>query len=753
MTISLVLALLVTASGTITTYLYDESASFAARVCAGACTGLAALGLVGFIFASFLGLTPLSIGLTIAILAAPFLALRDQGRRRVVRQDLSTTAQSIRRSLLHPGGPAVGYFLFYAVISVILWRAFDRAMIELPDGIYTGLLNNFGDLPFHLSVITSFAFGGNFPPEDPTYSGVRFTYPFLSDFVSAIFVRCGADLRQSMFVENFILGLSFVGLLHRWALELLRDRLAAVITPLLVLLNGGLGWILLWQQAKQNEQGWWGILNNLPPSFTVIPETTWRWGNAISTLLVPQRGMLLGLPLAVIVFTQWWLGTLGRGDAERERGHEMPGGSPKKATRRKKKSPRVPASPRFRVSPLHRMIAAGLVAGLLPLAHAHSFVVVMTMGGCLALGLHRRAWFLVALTLFLFVVLSALGFPVLTTSSQKVLVILAATGLAISLWFLLPREQRNLWYPFFLAALVIAVPQLWWSTHGSAVDSSSFFAFEFGWDSGKEKSFGLTLAGNQFFEGLPRLRTVLERLPDVLWFWFKNTGLFIPLAVAAILWSGKKYLISRRLLYFYLPFTLCFIVPNLIKMAPWVWDNIKVLFYWWLASAPLVALLLARLWHQGRWRRLAAIALFGCITLAGSLDVASIILRTTKYQIFDRAGIQFAEVVKRQTSPRALIIHAPVHNHPVFLTGRRSLMGYPGHIWTHGLDFVQREGEIKRFFAGAPDANTLAGKYGITHAVVGPLERHNAQVNDQFFSRFMKTGETGEYRLYQIAQP
>ena len=49
------------------------------------------------------------------------------------------------------------------------------------------------------------------------------------------------------------------------------------------------------------------MLIDLPPSFTVIPETTWRWGNAISALLVPQRGFLMGLPLATIAFTYWWI--------------------------------------------------------------------------------------------------------------------------------------------------------------------------------------------------------------------------------------------------------------------------------------------------------------------------------------------------------------------------------------------------------------------------------------------------------------
>jgi hypothetical protein len=205
-------------------------------------------------------------------------------------------------------------------------------------------------------------------------------------------------------------------------------------------------------------------------------------------------------------------------------------------------------------------------------------------------------------------------------------------------------------------------------------------------------------------------------------------------------------------LLFYLPFTLCFIVPNFVKMAPWIWDNIKVLYYWWLASAPLVALLLARLWQQGNVRRVIAAVLFVCVTLAGALDVAGIAFRSIKYQVFDADGLRFAELVKAQTAPRSLIVHAPVHNTPVFLTGRRSLMGYPGHIWTHGLQFVQRESEIKRIYLGAPDAAQLIRNYGIEYLVVGPQERIVTPVNDQFINRFQKVGEVGEYKLYKTGQ-
>ena len=657
---SLLLALLVTLSGTVATYLYDENASLGARLCAGGVLGLAALGLVGFIVASFIGLTGIAILFTAAICCSPLSLLADKSVTKRLKLDLDDVSQATRQ-LFRPDLKALGYFFFYSCVALVLWKVFSRAVIEDETGISTGLLNNFGDLPFHISVITSFALGNNFPPEDPTYAGVRFTYPFISDFVSAIFLRCGADLRQSMFIENYILGISFVGLLHRWASVMLRDKLAAIITPLLVLLNGGLGWKLLFDKAGTNEGGLFGVFMDLQPSFTVIPETTWRWGNAISALLVPQRGFLMGLPLATIAFTQWWLATeKAKTQPPRETGKK----SRQKTTWQEETPSRFPLATR-------RMIAAGVAAGLLPLVHAHSFVVVMAMAACLAL-LHIQ-------------------------------------------W----RE----WFAFFAVASVIAFPQLLWSTIYSAVDAGSFFAWEVGWDHGQE---------------------------NPIIFWAKNTGFFIPLIFAAVLSKSEGYLVPRRLLLFYLPFTLCFIVPNLLKMAPWIWDNIKVLYYWWLASAPLVALLLARLWRQGPIRRTIAVLLFVGVTLAGTLDVAGIALRSIKYQVFDAAGVRFAELVKSQTAPRAVIIHAPVHNTPVFLTGRRSLMGYPGHIWTHGLEFVQREGEIKRIYLGSPDAEQLIRNYGVEYAVAGPHERVVTPMNALFFSRFEKVGEVGEYKLYKI---
>jgi len=266
------------------------------------------------------------------------------------------------------------------------------------------------------------------------------------------------------------------------------------------------------------------------------------------------------------------------------------------------------------------------------------------------------------------------------------------------------------------------------------VQAASFFSTHFGWDAGDE---------------------------NIIWFWFKNTGVFIPLLIAALVWlyrKGETENLPRSLLLFYLPFTLCFIVPNIVKLAPWQWDNIKVIFYWFIVSVPLVAFLLARLLRARLVYRFTSVALLLVLTLAGVLDVWSVASRATEFRIFDADGVAFAEMVKQRTPPRATILHAPTFDTPIFLTGRRSVMGYPGHIDSHGIDYKERLRDIVEIYSAAPRARELLGKYAVEYIVVGPherreMEQHQTPVSDQFFTSYRLVGETGEYRLYKIAGP
>src|SRR5215470_7645445 len=112
---SLLLALLVTFSGTVATYLYDENASLGARVCTGVCFGLTALGLIGFIVASLIGLNGTSILIGTAITCSPIAILSDARYRQQFKQDLS----AVSRKLSNPDSESIGYFVFYLVIAVV----------------------------------------------------------------------------------------------------------------------------------------------------------------------------------------------------------------------------------------------------------------------------------------------------------------------------------------------------------------------------------------------------------------------------------------------------------------------------------------------------------------------------------------------------------------------------------------------------------------------------------------------------------
>jgi hypothetical protein len=750
MAFAFLLALASVAGATTLTYLYDRDALIWSRLCAGVCVGFAALGLVGFVLASLLGMTPLSLAMAGVICGSPFLLLllrrARQGRLMEVFGDL---VYDVRRALSHPGGREMGTFVFYIIAALLFWFVFAHAMYETPRGIFTGVDTNIGDMPFHLSVITGFAYGENFPPQHTEFAGVRLTYPFIVDFVTAMFVRAGATLEGAMFWQNFAMMLAMVGLLQRWALKLTRSRAAALLVPVLVLLSGGFGWRTFLGEMWSGGRGVFDLLGGLEHDYTIMGHIGYRWGNAVTALFVPQRGILLGVALALIVWTLWLdasetakdkgqrakgksgeattsaarVESRGAGGKKRfkdkgkaSRGHAARGASARKAgTEAQEAEAQTDSTFAFCLLPfgLRPMIAAGLVAGLLPLVHAHSFVVVMLMGACMAL---------------------AQGVAVLVSGRE-------AGGVEVEgvdakddvnakddkpAWKRVWMVWRS-WLLFAAAACVLALPQMFWATRDSGARAGQFFGWEFGWDHGTE---------------------------NVVWFWLKNTAVFFPLLVAALVWRGREPIVSRKLLFFYLPFVLCFVVPNVYRLSPWVWDNIKVLLYWWIASAPLVALVLVRLWRRGAAWRAAVAVLLLMQTAAGGLDVWRAASGAVERRSFDPAGVAFAEVIKELTPPRSLILHAPTYNDPVYLSGRRTFLGYPGHVWSHGIDYTARESDMKKIYTGSFDAPALIEGAGIDYVVVGPLEReelrkYGVSVNEAFFARFRKVGEAGGYRLYK----
>lgn len=632
--------------GTCATFLTDHDAPLLTRLAHGSCLGLSALALLSFGLALALG-GGLHAWLATGLVALPLAVLAGARVRKRLRRDLAT---ALARGRDFVGRPSVGAVFAVAasmLAGVTLWRVVSLAMFEHEGAIRTGVMHNYGDLPFHLAAVARFAFGPNVPPEHPAFAGAPFTYPFLSDFLSALLVGVGASLRTAVVLPALVGVFALVVLLRQWTLELTGDRLAAGLAPVLVVLGGGLGWWTLVGEIAVAPDRAWTLLGHLHHDYSITSPDPgvlpYRWGNVLTTLLIPQRGLQLAMPLAVVVFRQWWLAT--RTDA-----------------------PAVEAQAGAR----RRMFGAGVVAGLLPLMHGHTYLVVI--------------------------------------------------GMAMCLLVTLPPRRR--WLEFLTVALLLGGPQVAWLAWGSAVHGESFLGWELGWD---------------------------RRETNPALFWLANAGLFIPAAVAAVLWRGSRPLLSGRLLRYYLPFTLCFVGPNLVRLAPWIWDNVKVLVYGFVATAPIVALLLATLWRRGRaWRLLVGVSVV-VLTLSGILDLWRVVSGSAQAEVFNRASVQFASAVKNATGPTDVILHAPIQNHPVFLTGRRSLMGYPGHLWTHGLAYAGRESDLLQMYAGADGAADLMARYHVAYVVVGPDERRIAPAADATFAGHPVVVDAGPYRLYRVA--
>lgn len=691
MLVSILLTILFTAGGLLLSYLYDEDAPLLFRVCAGAVTGSAAFGLIGFWLSLVIGFSVVTIVVATLIAAAPLILLRDRAQHLRFAADVHQTRNTLVQFFRKPRLGQIVIALLVAFILVVLWLFFNRAMIVRPDGIFTGVTNNLGDLPFHLSVITSFTEGNNFPPQDPSYAGARFTYPLLADFVAAAFVRMGASWGGAMFLQNLTLAIGLVAILYRYTFKLTRDTVAAIIAPLLLLFSGGLGWLMLFRQDRESGASLYELLSKLPHDYTIMPDTAYRWGNALTALLVTQRSLLFGLPLTLLVFTQWW-SLISREPAADTAEPPTETRSGKKAKAAAKPAVAAPVvDPASRRATL-QLLPAAIMAGALPLIHAHSFAVVISAALVLAV-LFRKHW--------------------------------------------------RTWVVFLVVALSLAIPQLIWITRGGLVETQSFLGFHFGWDNGVPDAGG--------FSGFVSRVIQPSGWGAFVVFWLRNTGLFIPLAFFAAVWMWGRGARGRRTLLFYVPFVFFFLGPNFVKLAPWVWDNIKVLIYWYVASIPLVAGWLGYVWNRDKFARVGVLAAVLILVMAGGLDVWRVISGATEIRIFDKDAVSLAEQVRKAVPSNALMLNAPTYNTPVFMTGRRSFLGYTGHVWSHGIDFQPRYRILAKIYAGGSPAMDLIEEQGIKYVVVSPLERSMLSVNNEFFREFPVVAQSGELTVYQVA--
>jgi hypothetical protein len=303
---------------------------------------------------------------------------------------------------------------------------------------------------------------------------------------------------------------------------------------------------------------------------------------------------------------------------------------------------------------------------------------------------------------------------------------LVVLGIVTGCWALL--FPRPAWLGFFAIMLLLAVPRLLMAVPGDpgAPPEHQYPRWLIGWMSGTD-------------------------FPP--WFWIKNTGVFWPLLLLALLSPVALRGRSRLLIA---PFSLAFLTANLIKFQPWDWDNSKLLVFWYLASAVAVGAVLVRI-ARAHWAgALVAAAIWLSLVASGVLSLLQFLPpQGPTYVWFTSEEVQLAAEVRRQTPPTAVFVTGEEPTNPIAdLAGRPVLMSYPGWLWSYGINYTQREADLARIYHGGATALDLLRHYHAAYVVIGPSERSAYQPNvDYFNTQFRLVVHSPNYDVYAVPVP
>jgi len=208
--------------------------------------------------------------------------------------------------------------------------------------------------------------------------------------------------------------------------------------------------------------------------------------------------------------------------------------------------------------------------------------------------------------------------------------------------------------------------------------------------------------------------TIGDQNPAV--FLLVNFGLFLPLALAALVLAARER--RREELLVLGPALAVFGALFLVRLAPWEWDNTKVLLWCYVAALPPIgSLVLARV--VAPWR---AALVFGLL-FSGAVSVLGASLgRGPRLEVLNRE--EHEGVCRALAGLKATrVATAPTFNHPVALCGQPIVAGYAGHLWSHGLDAAAAQNGLSRLMRGEADWRQEARTLRATHVFWGVREQ------------------------------
>lgn len=238
---------------------------------------------------------------------------------------------------------------------------FAHAIQVRPDGLYFGHTNIWSDWSLHVGIARIFAVKnpGDWLAYHPLYAYGKFTYGFLTNAISGWLMRFGMPLTAAFFWPSILFAALFMLGAYAVLFQLIRKRWVAVVALFIFFLSAGLGFVRFipdWQEAPS-----WQTVLHPPQEYSQFWEYQWGSGNVIVGMLLPQRAFLLGITLALWSYFCFLRVLL----AEK----------------------RLPLSTELALATV-----GGMLAGILPITHMHSFLALIALCVPLSLWCFKKEW-------------------------------------------------------------------------------------------------------------------------------------------------------------------------------------------------------------------------------------------------------------------------------------------------------------------------------------------------------------------------
>ncbi|MCC6278369.1 MAG: hypothetical protein IT289_10695 [Oligoflexia bacterium] len=485
-------------------------------------------------------------------------------------------------------------------------------------------VNNYGDLPLHLTYINSFVKGLTFWPQNPIYALDKLHYPVGMDFFSSLLSVMGVSLERSLPLVGFFMGILLVWALWSWA---------GAFGIGAFLFSGGLAGLTIFGQ---------GVLRDFQAEVA--------WKSLPLALYVPQRGFLYAFPLGLTLLWAWKARFVDR-------------------------SAKTP------------FWLEGLLWGLLPLFHIHSFI---------------------------------------------------AVSLIFAIWTVWQRAFKEA-LPIFAVAVLPATLEVLFLTE--YFRQASLLWFKAGW---------LFKPQEIFFIGDAQSGAVLKvfnGLLNFVYFFFNNFGFYIPLTAFAVYFAHQNKRKDLALLLY--PglgiFFLCFFV----MFAPWEWDNTKVMVWGYLLILPaLKEILETQIKPTARAILLVALYFSGVVSILATYNSSQ-----TGVEVYNREEVdQVCEALKplKQSDVVAVV---QTFNHPVAICGQQVLLGYGGHLWSHGIKAAPIEEKLRKVMNGDDGWQMLVKELNIRYIFWGTREKDQFRESKKPWaleSSIFKSGTWGH--IYKVGE-